>query len=193
MIQLEFRFEDRAALAEERFEHPHPHVQRKMEALWLKSLDLPHRLICQICCISGNTLREYLRDYQQGGIARLKEVRCYRPAGALAPLQKSVEETFQKQPPRSVKEAAARIAALSGVRRGLTQVRHWMHRWGLRYRKVGMIPPKPTPRRRPSFGRSNSNPACTKPKPGSGGCSLWMRPISCWVRCWVTSGRRCGS
>jgi hypothetical protein len=79
MIQLEFRFEDRAALAEERFEHPHPHVQRKMEALWLKSLDLPHSLICQICCISGNTLREYFRDYQQGGIARLKEVRFYRP------------------------------------------------------------------------------------------------------------------
>ena len=58
MIQLEFRFEDKAALAQERFEHPHPHVQRKMEALWLKSLDLPHGLICQICCISGNTLRE---------------------------------------------------------------------------------------------------------------------------------------
>jgi len=158
MIQLEFRFEDRAALAEERFEHPHPQVQRKMEALWLKSLDLPHRLICQICCISGNTLREYLRDYQQGGIARLKEVRCYRPAGALAPFQKSVEETFQKQPPRSVKEAAARIAVLSGVRRGLTQVRHWLDRWGLRYRKVGMIPAKANPQAQAQFRQEQLEP-----------------------------------
>ena len=140
MIQLEFRFEDRAALAAERFEHPHPHVQRKMEALWLKSLGLPHSLICQICCISGNTLREYFRDYQRGGIARLKEVRFYRPTSRLAPFQRSVEEIFQKQPPRSVKEAAARITALTGVQRALTQVRHWRHRLGLGYRKVGMIP-----------------------------------------------------
>jgi hypothetical protein len=55
MIQLEFRLEDRQALARERFEHPHPAVQRRMAALWLKSLALPHWLICQICGISGNT------------------------------------------------------------------------------------------------------------------------------------------
>jgi len=140
MIQLEFRFEDKEGLALERFEHPHPHVQRKMEALWLKSLDLPHDLICQICGISGNTLREYFRDYQQGGIARLKEGRFYRPASTLAPARTSVEETLQQQPPRSVKEAAVRIAALTGVCCGLTQVRHWLHHLGLHYRKVGIIP-----------------------------------------------------
>jgi len=111
-----------------------------MEALWLKSLDPTHSLICQICCISGNPLREYFRDYQRGGIARLKEVRFYRPTRGLAPFQRSVEEIFQKQPPRSVKEAAARITALTGVQRALTQVRHWRHRLGLGYRKVGMIP-----------------------------------------------------
>ena len=100
MIQLEFRFEDREALAQGRFEQPHPHVQRKMEALWLKSLALSHGLICQICGISGNPLREYFRDYQQGGIARLKEVRFYRPASALAPTRTSVEEALRQQPQR---------------------------------------------------------------------------------------------
>jgi len=67
-----------------------------MEALWLKSLVLPHGLICQICGISGNTLREYFRDYQQGGIARLKEVRFCRPASALAPARTRVEEALRR-------------------------------------------------------------------------------------------------
>jgi len=30
-------------LSYERFNHPHPFVQRKMEALWLKSQGLPHQ------------------------------------------------------------------------------------------------------------------------------------------------------
>ena len=90
MIQLQFRLEDKPALARERFEPPHPAVQRKMEALWLKSLARPHGLIGPICDLSGNPLREYFRDYQQGGLARLKEVRRYRPVSALAPVQTSV-------------------------------------------------------------------------------------------------------
>jgi transposase len=166
MIQLEFRFEDRAALAQERFEHPHPHVQRKMEALWLKSLDLPHGLICRICCISGNTLRGYFRDYQQGGIARLKEVVFYQPTSALTPAQTSVEEALRKQPPRSVKEAAARIAALTGVRRGLTQVRRWLHRLGLRYRKVGMIPARADPQAQAQFRQEKLEPRLRQAQAG---------------------------
>jgi transposase len=137
-----------------------------MEALWLKSLDLPHGLICQICGISGNTLREYIRDYQQGGIARLKEVRYYRPASALAPAQTSVEEALRKQPPRSVKEAAARIAALTGVRRGLTPVRSWLHRLGLRYRKVGMIPAKANPQAQALFRQEQLEPRLRQAQAG---------------------------
>jgi hypothetical protein len=62
MIQLEFRFEDKEALAQERFEHPHPQVQRKLEALWLKSLDLPHgckrrsKSAAGVRCLTGRGL-----------------------------------------------------------------------------------------------------------------------------------------
>jgi transposase len=39
-----------------------------MEALLLKSQNLPHEQICQMTDISANTLRKYLRDYLEGGI-----------------------------------------------------------------------------------------------------------------------------
>jgi hypothetical protein len=35
MIRIEFTEEDKKVLHQERFHHPHPRVQKKMEALWL--------------------------------------------------------------------------------------------------------------------------------------------------------------
>ncbi len=42
MIRIEFSEDDIEQLRRERFEHPHPRVQRKMDALLLKSEGLPH-------------------------------------------------------------------------------------------------------------------------------------------------------
>lgn len=158
MMQLDFTQEDCQALARERFEHPHPHVQRKLEALWLKSHHLPHELIGRLCEVSPNTLRAYLRQYQQGGIEGLKRRRFYRPTSPLAQLCASLKQEFQQQPPRSVREAAARIGASTGIARGLTQVRRWMHRWGLRYRQVGMIPAKADPQQQAQYRQDKLEP-----------------------------------
>ena len=53
MINFELTEEEKQALYYERFHHPHPRVQKKMEALWLKSQKLPHASICQLAGISG--------------------------------------------------------------------------------------------------------------------------------------------
>ena len=67
MVQLSFTAKTRAALEPERYAHPHPKVQRKLEALYRKSLDLPHHLICRICQITRPTLLRYLRAVEAGG------------------------------------------------------------------------------------------------------------------------------
>ena len=68
MIKIDFSEEEIEALKHERFYHPHPRVQRKMEALLLKSQKVPHEQICQIADISANTLRSYLQAYNEAGI-----------------------------------------------------------------------------------------------------------------------------
>ncbi len=75
MIRLEFSETDITALEYERYHHPHPHVQRKMEVLYLKSQGLSHQDIRQLCRISSKTtLVTYLREYEAGGIAALKQL-----------------------------------------------------------------------------------------------------------------------
>ena len=48
MISIEFTESEKQALHYERFHHPHPRVQRKMETVWLKSHQLPHHKIAEL-------------------------------------------------------------------------------------------------------------------------------------------------
>lgn len=73
MINIEFTSEEIDALELERYHHPDPKVQKKMEVLYLKSQQLAHQDICRLCRISEPTLVTYLKHYQEGGIDQLKK------------------------------------------------------------------------------------------------------------------------
>ena len=62
MDKIEFTTAEREALHYWRFHHPHPRVQRKMEALYLKSQGLAPEDICRLCAISKPTFYRYLHD-----------------------------------------------------------------------------------------------------------------------------------
>src|SRR5918995_409105 len=120
MIHIDSSPEQIDAIHHERFHHPHPRVQLKMEAVYLKSQGLPHYDICRLARISENTLRSYLRQYQEGGIERLKQTEWDGPTSDLSDHRQAIEELFRRKPPRSTAQAAAEIERLTGVRRGLT-------------------------------------------------------------------------
>ena len=141
---ITFTPDDRRALAHDRYHHPDPRVQRKMEVLWLKSHGLNHDDIAAYADVSRRTVQRYLDEYIEGGLPRLRRYRWHQPQGALAEHQVSLEEYFLKRPPRSAKQAQAVIEQQTGVRRGLSQVRHFLKdRLGLRWRKTGAIPVPP--------------------------------------------------
>ena len=142
MIKVEFTEEGLEALNYERFHHPHPRVRRKMEAVYLKSQGVPHKEIARLTRISENTLRRYLRAYLQGGVERLAQVRFRIPKSALDAHGERIAAYFRAHPPATVKEAAAEIEELTGIKRSATQVRGFLHSLGMQRRKVRRIPPK---------------------------------------------------
>jgi transposase len=127
MINLEFTEEEKNSLYYERFHHPHPRVQLKMEVLWLKSQKIPHQKICQLAGISPNTLLTYLRDYQEGGIEKQRE---------------TLKKYFDKNPPATINEAVYRREELTGIKRSPTQVRKFLKSMGMKCIKVGSLPSK---------------------------------------------------
>src|SRR5271157_609942 len=125
-IQLAFTPENIKALNYERFHHPVPLVQRRMEVLWLKSHELPHAQIATLGNISETTMREYFELYREGGVEGLKQVHFYRPESELVPHVSSLEEYFRVNPPASIKEAQSEIEQLTGIKRSETQVREFL-------------------------------------------------------------------
>src|SRR3954467_6991068 len=113
--------DDRRALAHQRYHHPDPRVQRKVEVLWLKSHGLGHDRIAAYADVSRRTVQRYLDEYLEGGLQRLCRGRRYQPRAALVEHEVSLEEHFERHPVRSIKQARAVIEQRTGLRRGLTQ------------------------------------------------------------------------
>src|ERR1035437_6677565 len=92
-----------AALEAERYRHPHPKVQRKLEAVYRKSLALPRPLICRICQISKPTLVRYLRAFEQEGLDGLRQRGYEGRPNRLHPHAASLEQHFRQPPPPPVR------------------------------------------------------------------------------------------
>ena len=166
MISIEFTESERQALHYERFHHPHPRVQRKMETVWLKSHQLPHHKIAELGGISENTLRSYLREYQLGGIEALKQVNFYRLKSELMSHVQTLETYFREHPPTTIPEAIATIEKLTGIKRKPTQVRKFMKTIGMRCLKVGFIPGKAEPQVQEEYKRDKLEPRLEEAKQG---------------------------
>jgi transposase len=166
MINIDFTEEEMQALNYERFHHPEPHVQRKMEALWLKSQKLSHNDICRLTGISPNTLRGYLRAYLKGGIEALKELNFYKHQSELCQHTKTIEAYFREHPPASVKEAMAKIEELTGIHRTENRVREFLKSIGMNPRKVGTIPAKADSDEQERFLQEELEPRLEEAKSG---------------------------
>jgi len=122
-----------AEIRHDRYHHPHPRVQRKMEVLWLKSQGLAHAAIADLAAVSPRSVQRYLDEFEQGGLARIRRLGWKGTRSELDGHQQSLEDYFLEHPPRSAREAQEAIERLTGIRRGLSQVRAFLKKksaWG---------------------------------------------------------------
>lgn len=155
---------DQSVLAVQRYSHPHPLVQRKMEVLWLKSQDVSNEKILQLASISRATLFRYYNDFREGGIEKLQQLDFHQPKSQLEEYTSSLEAYFLEHPPATVKEAADVMEKLTGIKRSETQVRRFLRSLGLRPRKIGMLPAKADVDRQEEFLEKKLNPILDEAK-----------------------------
>jgi len=175
MLQLEFTEEIIGRLNNERYNHPHPRVRRKMSVLYLKSQGIAHKDIKRIERICENTLLSYFREYEKGGIEKLKEVRFRSPQSDLESYTQVIEAYFRKHPPATVNEAVAKIEKLTGIRKGREQVRVFLQKIGMKPRKIGMIPAKADAEAQQKFTVEELEPRIEEARAGKRSLFLPMR------------------
>jgi transposase len=104
--------------------------------------------------------------YQDGGIEKLKELRCYRPRSELMHHKATLEEHFRSHPVASIQEAIAVIEELTGIRRNPTQTRKFLKSIGMHRLKVGTIPSKADPSTQEMFKKAELEPRIEEAKAG---------------------------
>lgn len=114
------------AIRHERYHHPHPRVQQRMEVVWLKSQGLTHQDIARLAGVSRRTVQRYLDEFAAGGLDQLRRMAWQGTVSELDQHQGTLEDHFLEKPPHSAAEAQATIEQLTGVRRSLTQVRSFL-------------------------------------------------------------------
>jgi transposase len=132
------------AIAHDRYHHPDPRVQRRMEILWLKSKNQTHGDIADLARVSRATVQRTLRIYAAEGLDGVRSFGWKGQPSALTPHTATIEEDFRQHPPHTAHEAARRIEELTGVRRKVSRVRKFLKSdLGMKCLKVAPIPVPP--------------------------------------------------
>jgi transposase len=142
MIRIEFTEQEVVELNDQRYCHPHPRVQQKMEVLYLKSQGLPHQEIRRLCNISKTTLTTYLKQYIEGGAERLQQLDYQGQPSLLNQHASSLEDYFRAHPPQTIAEAQEKIEQITGIHRSPNQISAFLKRLGMQRRKMGFVPGK---------------------------------------------------
>jgi transposase len=127
----------------ERYHYPDPIVQKRCHAVYLKkAFSKSNKEIALIVDASRNSVSNWVNIYGRGGFDQLCKVGYGTNTSKLDNHSTSILESFRIAPPMNAAEASSRIKALTGIERGITQVKKFMKRQGFRYRKMGHIPAK---------------------------------------------------
>jgi transposase len=147
--------DDLAEIAHDRYHHPIPLVQKRMEVVWLYHHGQTQAACAALAGVSHRSVQRYLDAYRDHGLAGLRRVEWVGPSSELAAHALTLEDYFLQNPPHTIPEARAAIERLTGLRRGLTQVRRFVKK-NLASRGGGSATcrPRPTPRR---SGRSSTD------------------------------------
>jgi transposase len=135
--------EEKQVVNEERESHPNLAVRRRMLALWLLHCGRTRVEAAEIALIGRATVERAVEAFRTGGLDGLRKWNRKGPTSKLAPYRDLIRESFEKEPVRSVAEAAERIEKMTGLRRGPTQVRTFMKGMGMKWQCLRAVPLPP--------------------------------------------------
>lgn len=128
---------------EERESHPNVVVRRRMLVLWSLHCGLTRVQAANVAHVGRATVERVVAAFRDGGLDAVRRWDVKGPTSELAAYRDLIRESFENEPARTVAEAAGRIEALTGLRRGPTQVRKFLKELGLKWQRMRAVPLPP--------------------------------------------------
>jgi transposase len=166
MIQLAVTAEEVQSFRQLALEHPHSSVRKKILVLLLHSGKIPTKHISTLLDVSENTTRNYLREYQTGGLQKTTEVRFRQPQSRLKPFDEQIKHLIDEHPCSTVKHVCAVVHEKLGVQLKPSAMRAQLKKLGAKHRKVGGIPAKANIQAQEQFKKEKMEPRLEEAKAG---------------------------
>jgi transposase len=104
---------------------------RTIFCLVLMAFGIPHTEIQNRCGVALSTLRKYRNSLKSGNIDSLFVVaERKRQQSELDKYEDEIMASFDKTPPKTLREAQTRIEDMTGLKRSLTRLRVWLEKRG---------------------------------------------------------------
>jgi transposase len=126
MLRVSISPEDVEIIQRERYYHPQPHIMMRMHILAHHHKGMSAATIAELLDRDQRTVRTCLTTYRDGGLQAVYQYEKHKKECELDTHSALIEKEFEQRPPHSIKEARARIAELTGITRGLTQVEEFL-------------------------------------------------------------------
>jgi transposase len=179
MLTLDISEADIQSANYERIHNPVLSIRKRMDAVYWTSQGLSRGDISKKSGVHRNSVRTYIKLYNKGGLDALRSFHYKGSESVLSPHRVTLAAYFKSHPPRSCKEAAARIKELTQTEIGLSETRRFMHQMGMKPIKTGHVPANADPVKQQSFLDDQLMPLIEAAK--SGKCHLFFMDAAHFV------------
>jgi transposase len=166
MLQIKISDAEIQRLNYERYYYPCPHVQKRIHAIYFKSLGMSNKEIGLLTGLNRETVGDWISIYLESGFEALCQFNYGTNRSELENHAESILSCFRERPPMSANEAKSRIEELTGISRSPSQVRAFMKRNKLRYIKTGHIPAKADTEQQQQWVKTTLGPAIIEAQKG---------------------------
>lgn len=140
-IELQLTKKDLKIISKRRIDHANKKIRQRLQALWFANQsEFTAETIARYTGLSKRSIFEIIKTYKELGLEKVMELSPRRQKSQLEGFSELIKDEFDKEPPRSIKEAKIKIEELTGIKRSETQIRKFLKSLGMRLLKPMLIP-----------------------------------------------------
>lgn len=140
MIKINLSEDTRATLMELHQTHIHPVIRQRADVLLLRSENISNKKISKITGLSEPTIIDYVHQYRAKGEAWVTTLNFRKPVSKLQSFDAEILAHFEKNPVSTIAQACSEVSKLTGITVKNTQMRAYLKKLGIKWRKVGGVP-----------------------------------------------------
>ncbi len=142
MIEINLSVNERTLLRDLHQNHIHPIIRQRVHVILLRSAKIQNDQISVLTGLGETTIIHYAHQYLEKGSSWVTTLNFRKPVSQLQSFDAEILAYFEKNPVSTIAQACREVSKLTGVTVKNTQMRAYLKKLDIKWRKVGGIPAK---------------------------------------------------